>query len=239
MIKIPKKLNYVTIPSAFVDDTKLTLEAKGLLTFIFSNKGRSIEYGDILDKNNLTKDKLSKVIKELSTAGYITADGDDLELSLTPKRNKEEIEVDKSAIKTTVEVDRNKEKTKKLNRWEKCANAIREYTDDAKLQNVLFEYLDMRLNPLKGSKLEGKQPYEQNWRRLLKVLDDFKEEEKVAVVEQSINNLWAWFYELKDNKDNKKIEQGEVKSTKYTLEEVEEIKKKASEMNKSGKRGSF
>lgn len=85
-----------------------------------------------------------------------------------------------------------KQKTKKLNMYEKCILEIDNYTADEKLREALKTYLGIRLN-MKDKKLLGVNQF----KGLLKTLSNLKGD-KVAIVERATERGWASFFELKD-----------------------------------------
>ena len=82
-----------------------------------------------------------------------------------------------------------KEKKPKKTLWEKCSDAIQEYTDDEKLRKLLYEYLSMRLQ------MKDKPMYAPQWKAMLSKLSTL-EDDPIKVVEQSIERAYGGFFPL-------------------------------------------
>jgi len=81
-------------------------------------------------------------------------------------------------------------KAKKLSLWDKCVQAIEEYTDNEQLQEALTDYLKLRLS------MRDKPIYIAQWKALLKKIDTCSGD-PVQVVKQSTELGYASFYDLK------------------------------------------
>ena len=225
MIKLAKHIKYCTIPIHFLEDENLSLEAKGLLSLLFA-KNYS-DFDSILN-DTLTKEKLSKVLSELSNLGYLVQDGNTYSISYKSSKSKQGDDIAAETIKTKEELEQTGEVTKKLNLYEKCMNAIEEFTVNEDLRNILRQYLDIRLNPSKGSRLEDKRIAHVNqWKAQLNTLNQLSGN-KIDIVKQSITNAWAKFVDVKSNS----VEHAPVLSDRYTKEEIEKIKERAKSLDK-------
>ena len=91
-------------------------------------------------------------------------------------------------------------KKKRKNLFEKCVDAINEYTDDLELEDLLVTYLKMRLE------VKEKPLYYNMWRGLLNKLFSLSKNlsDLCNIVQQSIDKGWLSFYELKTFNGKKK-----------------------------------
>ena len=96
--------------------------------------------------------------------------------------------------------DDNPKKKKRKNLFEKCLDAIDEYTDDLELQDLLVTYLKMRLE------VKEKPLYYNMWRGLLSKLFSLSNNlaDLCNIVQQSIDKGWLSFYEIKAFSGKKK-----------------------------------
>ena len=117
-----------------------------------------------------------------------------------------------------------KPKQKRLSLWDKCVQSIDEYTDNDKLHSVLISYLKMRLE------IKDKPMYTNMWKGLLNKLSEFPEEDRIEIVQYSLERGYASFYALKKNNNTRYSkpdvstfgENEENKSIKVTNAEREE-----------------
>lgn len=117
--------------------------------------------------------------------------------------------------------DEPKPKKKRKNLYEKCIDAIYEYTDDLELQDLLVTYLKMRLE------VKDKPLYYNMWRGQLNKLLSMSDKLDIlcSIVQQSIDKGWLAFYEVKQYGKKKNVqlvssEFGAVTCTKATDEEM-------------------
>ena len=225
MIKLQKHIKYCTIPIHFLEDESLSLEAKGLLSLLYA-KDYS-EFDDILT-DEFTKDKLLVSLNELSSKGYLEMSGDNYNISYKSSKSKQNNDTSIEEVKTKEDINTEVETTKKLNLYEKCMNAIDEFTEDVELKSALKEYLEIRLNPSKDSRLYDRKIAHLNvWKAQLNSLNTLTGN-KLDIVNQSIRNAWAKFVDIDPNK----VEGTPVYSNRYTKEEIEQIRERAKSLEK-------
>ena len=225
MIKLQKHIKYCTIPIHFLEDESLSLEAKGLLSLLYA-KDYS-EFDDILT-DEFTKDKLLVILNELSSKGYLEMSGDNYNISYKSSKSKQNNDTSIEEVKTKEDINTEVETTKKLNLYEKCMNAIDEFTEDVELKSALKEYLEIRLNPSKDSRLYDRKIAHLNvWKAQLNSLNTLTGN-KLDIVNQSIRNAWAKFVDIDPNK----VEGTPVYSNRYTKEEIEQIRERAKSLEK-------
>ena len=233
-IKIGHHRKYRTIPIEHLLDPDLSFAAKGLMTwFLIDPKDFEGTTESALDLTGLDKNTFSTLFNELIQFGYIDMgkDGTYNILEKSKKARKVTPVIQTENLQTSEEKEQSEEKKVKRNLYEKCMDAIDEFTDDQRLKDVLKRYLDIRMNPAKGSRLEEKRiPHINNWKAQLKTLSAMRGN-KIKIVEQSILNSWAKFVDI-ETKDN-------ASDSKYTKEELEDIKRLASEIEKQGGKASY
>lgn len=133
----------------------------------------------------------------------------------------------KNNTSTNVEVE-TKKSTKKLSLYDKCFNAITDSIDDEKEIIALDNFLKFRLE------IKDKPLYVNQWKGLLKkynslvTTNNLTLEQRIKVINQSIENGWLSFYELKSgNAYNKSAnvfsEYGRVKCDRGTDDIVGEF----------------
>lgn len=129
-------------------------------------------------------------------------------------------------INTKVLIEENKNKKKNL--YEKCLDEIDLYTANSQLQEVLVDYLKLRLE------MKDKPLYFNQWKGLLKKLDTLAktEKEKIEVVNLSIERGWGTFVEVYDSKNvNNRPWNKSVTSETYDKKKLD---KKEKEMRDNG-----
>lgn len=90
----------------------------------------------------------------------------------------------------------NTEKPKKKNRYQQCADLIKEYTENFELTRLLLTYLQMRLE------MTDSPMYVNQWKGMLNELNKLAHslEEACAIVQQSINRGYRGFFPVKEYK---------------------------------------
>lgn len=106
------------------------------------------------------------------------------------------IDTNTSSKKDTITINSNSNEflgkiksTKRKSLYEKCSDQISEFTTNIGLQEVLHDYLKIRLQ------MKDKPLYEGTWKGMLKKLD--KMDNQIDVVNTSIERGWASFFEQK------------------------------------------
>ena len=114
------------------------------------------------------------------------------------------------------------------NLYEKCIDYINEYTNNAKLYNVLSTYVKFRLE------IKDKPLYANQFKGMLNKLNTLADnsDDMIKIVQQSLDNAWLSFYPLKSyNKTNDvrvNIEQlGTTNIPRMSDEEKEELQRRA------------
>lgn len=122
-----------------------------------------------------------------------------------------------------------KQKTKKQSLYSKCEDEIYCYTKHIDLQDILLQYLPIRL-AIKDKPIYGVN----QWKGLLSRLSDIsgesdsdkKADKRIKIVKQSIERGWASFFELGDGKNKKQrdvfSEYGQVSCEKVEEDIVDE-----------------
>lgn len=119
---------------------------------------------------------------------------------------------------------------KKPNLFTKCSDLIDSYTKNPALHESLVNYLRVRLE------MKDKPLYFNSWKGLLNKLDrEFAEDEKVAVVNQSIERGYASFFPLmKSGAGSKLKESGSRHVKSFTEEDYERETEFHEECSKKG-----
>lgn len=102
-----------------------------------------------------------------------------------------------------------------------CKKVIQEYTNDEKLQKKLEEYLDMRINM--WVERPSMALTANRFRSLLKTLNAF--DNKIDVINQSIEKHWATFYAVKSKGISSKPYEANISCVSYTKDEMKDIEK--------------
>lgn len=130
----------------------------------------------------------------------------------------------------SIKRNRGKKVQKRTSLYDKCEDAIVEYTKNIPLQTALRRYLPVRLA------IREKPMYGVNqWKALLNRLDTFPDDEKVEVVNQSAEKAWCSFYPLKSDANRAVSEYNEVSCEQEDTTEEE----RRAELRKKGRREVF
>lgn len=227
--KIPRHYKFCTISANHLLNPNLSFGAKGLQSWLLmdnSNWDNSLEA--ISEQTNSTTEEIVMYLNELKANGYLEDIGDSFQVMEIPRKKiKDVTQFTSDDIKQKEDIQNDEIKKERLNLFQKCEIEIDNYTQDPNLARVLLDYLSLRLNPAKGSRLENfKISHINQWKGLLKTLDSMVGS-KVKIVQQSINNSWAKFVDIEDSSDN-------AHSEGYTQEELDEIEKRAELLRKKG-----
>ena len=139
-------------------------------------------------------DKFS-VVKILTTSCEKTAQQDVKKLH-SNNNNKSNNKNNKTISKDIVEKS---PKTKKLSLWDKCVSAIDDFTEDNILRELLVASLKMFME---NSRESGIAFYTNHFKGKLNNLKKLSEDnyQQRKIVQQTLDNGWNNFYELKENK---------------------------------------
>ena len=185
MTKVGFKPNGRLIPTHFINDTSLSYAEKGVLASLYCD----VEVDD------------TDIFNSLISKGYIekSKKGEFIVKSI-PKQPDGEI----------ILIEEVPKKEKKPNLMTKCIDEIKNFTNDEALQNVLKQYLFLRLNPAKESRLYGNKL---TFYKFTRLLDDLKNMRgnKIDIVNRSIKKEWAIFVDTasKDNTDSSTLTDSE------------------------------
>lgn len=94
------------------------------------------------------------------------------------------------------------EKPKKKNLFSKCSDMIQEYTNDKKLKDVLYQYLELILEK---SRVEGKPMYANQFKGMLNKLDELVNSNRgthYEIVQQSLTKGYVSFFPANSSKPN-------------------------------------
>lgn len=185
MTKVGFKPNGRLIPTHFINDTSLSYAEKGVLASLYCD----VEINDADIFNSL----ISKGYIEKSKKGEFI-------VKTLPKPPEGEI----------ILIEEVPKKEKKPNLMTKCIDEIKNFTKDEALQNVLKQYLFLRLNPSKESRLYGNKLTFYKFTRLLNDLKNMRGN-KIDIVNRSIKKEWAIFVDTasKDNTDSSTLTDSE------------------------------
>lgn len=120
-----------------------------------------------------------------------------------------------------------KPKTKRKSLYDKCVEAVYDYTANLILQDKLVQYLSVRL-AIKEKPIYGVNQWKGLLNRLSKIEGD-----KVQIVEQSIEKGWCSFYEIKNTKS---FSEGDGI---YSVESEDTSEERQDKLRKQGKRSTF
>lgn len=72
IIRITKQKNFSIISNAALDDTRLTLKAKGIMAYLYSLPEKEATMEEIISAGPDGRDSISPGIKELIKHGYVS-----------------------------------------------------------------------------------------------------------------------------------------------------------------------
>lgn len=126
------------------------------------------------------------------------------------------------------------EPPKKQSLYSKCVSLIYDMTDDRAVVDKLVEFLNVLLE---NSKESGKQLYANTFKGKLNQLKKLPKKDWLDIIQQTLDNGWLGFYELKSN--NMPSFDHTKPSKTYTEDDLIEQEKWRKEMEASGKRTKF
>lgn len=221
-----KRNIYVTMTHYHLRDDRLSLEAKGLQSWLLSTDKKWTGEVSTISKFHpgLTGEKLNSILNELQNLGYIKSDNGDILVFDVPEK------VDNNKIEKININNLSKSPNKKLsgNLFSKCNDYIYTYTDDTDIQSALRDYLFIRLNPSKDSRLITYKLHSvKQWENLVNTLDSMKGN-KEKIIKQSIEREWAKFVDIEENN----LAKDGLQSNSYNPEEIEYFKREIKKMRK-------
>ena len=122
-----------------------------------------------------------------------------------------------------------KPKQKRLSLWDKCVQAIEEYTDDPELRNALTAYLKLRLE------IKDRPIYANQWKGLLNKLQTLTGD-PVQIVKRSTELGYASFYELQEWKNKSRKPDPRIFGEYEEMSCEKVSKEKREELLKNGKK---
>jgi len=172
----------------------------------------------------MTSDNLLNNNKELNNTipnGIVGENPTDTSLSEYEQHMYEE---DVRKTRKIIQKDSTEKKTRK-SLWDKCSEAIEEYTQDEALKKVLYAYLSDRLA------MRDKPIYANQWKGLLNRLTELSaKDDPIKIVKQSIERAYGGFFPVREygsynRKPDPSVfgEHERMSSRKVTKEEREEI----------------
>lgn len=207
IVRVEKSKNYTVMTNYHLRDKRLSLKAKGLMSYMlslpdewdFSIKGLSACLPE-------GKDAIVSGLKELETCGYLVReqvrnqgkffkfDYTLLEKPNAGNQNAGNQNAENSNAGNPPQINTNKANTKKVNTKEVNTKAVA-VDCSPKLAQAMNDFADMRKQMKKPMTGRAKE-------LLLKKLEKLShgdEEIKIAILEQSIVNGWLGIYELKSD----------------------------------------
>ena len=120
----------------------------------------------------------------------------------------------------------NTTKSKKKNLFQQCVDLINDFTDDEELRGLLVEFLKICLE---NSRDSGQPFYKNTFKGKLNKLNGLSTDtqEQIKIVCQTLDNGWAGFYALKNDKPKK--------SGRYTVNEPTDMGYVVDRANKESK----
>lgn len=173
-MKTAYKPNGKLIPINFLSDDGLTYAEKGMLVSLYCDE--------------MPKDK--ELFNSLIIKGYIEKDKKEEWIVRNMPKRSNDIMIEEE-IKEELP-----KKEKKPTLIDKCINEINYFTSDIELRKVLRDYLFLRVNPDKNSRLYDKKiSTVYKFKSLLTALSGMRGN-KVEIVKQSIAKEWAVFVDM-------------------------------------------
>ena len=135
----------------------------------------------------------------------------------------------------TISKDIVEQKPKKKNLFEKCVDAIENFTDDEEVQNILRLYLRFRLE------IKDKPLYANQWIGMLNKLREYTESktECIAIIQQSIDRGYLSFYPLSKQSNRSTACEKNVSCATMTREDIEKQNDFVAELKSRGKQVEF
>lgn len=151
------------------------------------------------------KINVSTVVKILTTCheDFSQQDVKKLHSNNNKNNNKDKLSISKDIDNTNFEFGAKKPKVKKQSLWDKCLDSIVEFTDDTILRDLLVA--SFRLFS-ENSREAGTPFYTNTFKGKLNKLKSLSDDNYTQrkIVQQTLDNGWNGFYELKEDKRKKK-----------------------------------
>ena len=169
--------------------------------------------------DNTTRDNKLSVVEQPGIINYPS----DNKLVKDNKENK------------TISKDIVEQKPKKKNLFEKCVDAIENFTEDEEVQNILRLYLRFRLE------IKDKPLYANQWIGMLNKLREYTESktECIAIIQQSIDRGYLSFYPLSKQSNRSTACEKNVSCATMTREDIEKQNDFVAELKSRGKQVEF
>lgn len=129
-----------------------------------------------------------------------------------------------------------KPKQKKQSLYSKCISLINGFTSDIKLRKLLVEFLN---NCLENSRESNTPFYTNNFKGKLNALAKFKEEERLEIVQLTLDKGWNNFYKPNNNSNNNNTSFINVNEGVRQVTDMNELKLEAERRRKDGKQVYF
>lgn len=233
VFRVHKNKNYTTMSNYHLRDKKLSLKAKGLLSWMLSNNDDwDYSIAGIVACCKEGETAITSTLKELQEFGYVkitkhmpsiednkihysydiyekpqdienqVLENQVLENQVQRNTNIRNTNIRNKSISKDIDTDfqfgTKKSKTKKPTLYDKCLRLISDFTDDGVLRELLVSSLRLFVE---NSREAGTPFYTNTFKGKLNSLKRLSEDnyEQRKIVQQTLDNGWNGFYELKTN----------------------------------------
>lgn len=184
---------------------------------------------NILNTNNILNNTIPKGIVEQNPLLSTNETHEDTSVTEELSDYEKHMFSDDVKKKRKIVQAEDKPKQKRLSLWDKCVQAIEEYTDDPELRNALTEYLKLRLE------IKDKPIYANQWKGLLNKLQTLTGD-PVQIVKRSTELGYASFYELQEWKNKSRKPDPRIFGEYEEMSCEKVSKEKREELLKNGKK---
>lgn len=225
----------ITLPTNYLDDPNLSLEAKGLYTQLYYSNDRITALKDLTDIVNSSEEQLKKAFNELTEYGYVTIKNDRCDLqqkAVSAKSDKKTSTEDAEKYAETTQ-------PKTLNKFEKLMKLIESYKETNQFSEdvvaLLKVYFEKWMNK-RGRFVEADDLHGYIVRAKIGDLISFhaSDDEMINIIQQSIDKEWFKF--VKPNSETatqgnvSAFDKTKLESGTYTQEEIDNILKRKQEL---------
>ena len=127
-----------------------------------------------------------------------------------------------------------KQKQSKQSMYTKCSNIINEFTEDAVIRELLFQFLNMLID---SSKETGTPVYSNVFKGKVNMLNQFPQSQWKRIIQQTLDMGWKGFYALKSN--NNFSQSATVNSDHETEEDIKKREEFLARKRANGERTQF
>jgi len=201
------KINFDKLCNILTDSSLNFKEPSGLNFKELDPKNLNINNNNINNNklNNNKNNKLNNTKVLLDSNESVIDDSSNISINTSTKNNPSVNTLNDNIKNVQDNFLGTSKKSTKPTLYSKCVNLINDFTTDEKLRESLITFLKMCIDNARES---GIKFYTNMFKGKLNKLKTFPEKDWLSIVNQTIDNGWNNFYEIKSNTSNKRSNYG-------------------------------